>query len=113
MDGRHALPGFPIYRSIRVVKLLKLLGNLLCLWPIYALLEVENVIHLPLGLGIVPTTLLWCLFAALALAIFTCGLMGAPYGGSASAGPPPPLAPKPHPVPSDGPPNNSDALRSG
>jgi hypothetical protein len=78
-----------------LAKPIKLVSCLLCLWPIYALLEARHIVHL--GIGIVPTIVLWCVYAALAMTICAFVLNG--HSRRFGGGSVPPLQSKRHPLP--------------
>ena len=83
----------------RLAKVIKLASNFLWLWPIWALLEALDVVHT--GMGIVPSTVLWCVYAAIAMTTVVYGL-NEPYpragdSGGSPSGLPPPFQPQPIP----------------
>jgi len=82
----------------RLAKLVKVATILFCLFPLWALLEAEHMIHS--GLGIVPTVVLWCVYAAVVMTAVAFGLDGRfrrPWG---PGGPIPPPGPSGPPLPS-------------
>ncbi len=52
----------------RLAQVLKLASSFLWLWPLWGLLQAWNFLHS--GMGIVPTMVLWCVYAAIALTSF-------------------------------------------
>jgi hypothetical protein len=72
----------------RLAKLIKAGFLLLWLWPVWALLEAEHVVHFELS--IVWSTVLWCLYAAAAFSGFALGLHEGYRRGGAGGLPPPP-----------------------
>ena len=82
--------------SSRFAKVIKLTSSLVWVWPIWALLEAEHIVHLEIGIA--PTTVLWCLDAAVVLTALAYGLKdrSLPNGGG---GPPPSFQRRPQPIP--------------
>jgi len=100
----HWLEEFPAQLRSWAATLIKVAANVVWLWPIVALLDIERILHL--GLGILPVTLLWCLYAAVVMTAVAYGLIhrGKPDrgGGSPPAFQPQPTAgPTPPPSPAD------------
>jgi hypothetical protein len=93
----HLLKSLPTTPYIRLAKANKVASNLLWLWPIWALLDAEHVVHLEIG--IVPTMVLWCLYAAVALTAVAYSLNGRCLRPGDSGSLPPPFQPQPHPIP--------------
>lgn len=93
----YVLKSFAASTYGQLAKVIKLVSCLLWLWPFYALLEALHIVHF--GIGIVPTMVLWCFYAALAMTV--CALVlnrhGYPFGGAGGYTPPP--QPRPHPIP--------------
>ena len=81
----------------RLAGLLKLTSIVIWLWPIWALLEAEKVVHS--GMGIVPNMMLWCLYAAFAMTPIAFALSRQPHRPGGSGGPLPPFQPIPQPIP--------------
>jgi hypothetical protein len=80
-----------------LAKAIKIVSIFLSVWPIWALLEAEHVVHLEMG--IVLSTVLWCLYAALAMTVVAYALNHVRLEGGSSEGPPPPLRPQWGPIP--------------
>ncbi|HWX18389.1 MAG TPA: Clp protease N-terminal domain-containing protein [Candidatus Binatia bacterium] len=93
----YLLKSLPAAPYIRLAKANKVASNLLWLWPIWALLDAEHVVHLEIG--IVPTMVLWCLYAAVALTAIAYTLNGRCLPPGDPGSPPPPFQPQPHPIP--------------
>jgi ClpA/ClpB-like protein len=81
----------------RFAKVIKLASSLIWLWPLAALLEAEHIVDA--GMGIVPTMLFWCVYAALAMTVVAFGLNGRGRSLEDSGGPQPPPAPNWQPIP--------------
>lgn len=67
----------------RLAKVIKLTSILLCFWPVLALLEALNVVHL--HVGIVASVVIWNFYAAYGL-IGCWGALNARFGGGGSSG---------------------------
>jgi hypothetical protein len=80
----------------RLAKVIKMTSSLVWVWPIWALLEAEHIVHLEIG--VVPTTVLWCLYAAVAMSALVYAVKG-PWLPSGGGGPPPPFQGRPQPIP--------------
>ena len=86
----YLLKSLPAAPYNRLAKAIKMVSSLVWVWPILALLDAEHVVRLEVG--IVPTMILWCLYAAMAMSAFAYGLdrRGFRRGND---GPPPPFQP--------------------
>ena len=93
----HLLRSLPAVRYDRLEKAIKMASSLVWVWPIWALLEAEHVVHV--DIGIVPAMILWCLYAAMAMSAFAYGLNGRCFRRGNSGGPPPPFQPHPQLIP--------------
>jgi hypothetical protein len=94
----YLLRSLPAAAYVRFAKVVKVATLLLWLWPIWALLEAEKIVRS--GLGIVPSMVLWCLYAAVAMTAFVLSLKGSSHRPDGSSGGPlPPLQPHPAPIP--------------
>ena len=93
----YVLKSLPAAHYERLAKTIKMASSLVWVWPVWALLDTEHVVHLEIG--IVPTMILWCLCAAMALSAFAYGLNGRCFRRGHSGGPPPPFQPHPQLIP--------------
>jgi hypothetical protein len=93
----HLLTSLPTAPYQRIAKAIKMASGLVWVWPIWALLDAEHVVHLEIG--IVPTMILWCLYAAMAMSAFAYGLNGRCFRRGNSGGSPPPFQPHPQVIP--------------
>ncbi len=91
---------FPAVGLGRFASVFKLANTLAVLWPLFALLEAINIIHLPIGF--VAVTVIWSLYAAFALAACWNVLLSRRQGGS-NGGPGQMFGPQSQPVPPDPP----------
>jgi hypothetical protein len=80
-----------------LAKVIKLASSLIWLWPLWALLEAEHIVRA--GMGIVPTMLSWCVYAALAMTVVAFGLNRRGRSRGDSVGPQPPPASNWQPIP--------------
>jgi hypothetical protein len=81
----------------RLAKANKMASSLVWVWPVWALLEAQHIVRL--DIGIVPTMILWCLCAAMAMSAFAHGLNDGCFRRGTSGGPPPPFQPCPQVIP--------------
>ena len=93
----HLLKSLPAAAYGRFAMAIKMANSLVWVWPIWALLEAEHIVHLEVG--IVPTMILWCLYAAMVMSAFAYGLHGRCFPRGNSGGPLPPFQPHPQPIP--------------
>jgi hypothetical protein len=90
----HWLETFRGCRRSWRASLIKAATIVIWLWPVVALLETQRILRLELG--ILPATLIWCVYAAVVMTTVAYGLIHdakRDRGGS----PPPPLQPQPIP----------------
>jgi hypothetical protein len=80
----------------RLLRTIKLAISLVWLWAISALLQATHV--MTLDVGILPTTILWCVIAAIALAALAWGLNDRSRPTDPGT-PPPPFQPQMQPIP--------------
>jgi hypothetical protein len=101
----HWLKSLPSALYDRLARAIKMASSLVWVWPMWALLEAEHVVHLEVG--IVPSTIFWCLFAAVAMSACAYELNGRCFPSGNSGGSPPPgqphsqLIPPTRPCPPD------------
>lgn len=95
------LPGLlkrvPAAAAVRFAKGFKLASIVLWLWPLWELLEAEEVVHSGMGIG--PTVVLWCLYGALAMTGVALGLHGRCRRPADPSGPSSALQPSWQPIP--------------
>jgi hypothetical protein len=91
-----------LIRSLRgrarlwMAKVLKM-AVILLFWPVWALLEATHIV--PWSLGIVGATVMWCLYAAAAMTLFSVFVLERSRRPGDSGGPLPPFQPKGQPIP--------------
>jgi hypothetical protein len=92
----HWLEAFRGDRLSWLARLIKATTIVIWLWPVVALLETQRILRLELG--ILPATLMWCVYAAVVMTTLVYGFIpGAKRGGSGSS--PSPFQPRPIPGP--------------
>jgi hypothetical protein len=88
----HWLEAFRGYRLSWLERLIKAATIPVSLWPVVALLETQRILHLELG--ILPATLIWCVYAAVVMtAVVYAFIHGA--NRDRGGGPLPPFQPQP------------------
>ena len=96
----YLLDSLPSDAYLRMAKIIKLAVSLFWLWPMWALLEALHIVSS--GMGIVPTMVVWSLYAAVMMTAIAFGINGSSRPPGRSGGLPPfPQRPIPiHPMPS-------------
>jgi hypothetical protein len=84
--------------QIRLARVIKFAGIVLWFFPVWPLLWSVHVIHF--DLGIVPSTILWCVYTAWAMTMVAYSLNNpeSKSGGAGGGGVPFPLQPQPRPI---------------
>ena len=91
------LKRLPAAAALRFAKGFKLASIVLLLWPLWELLEAEEVVHS--GMGIVARVVLWCCYGALAMTGVAFGLHGRCRRPADPGAPPSALQPSWQPIP--------------
>lgn len=81
----------------RLLSMLKITSNVVCLWPILALFDALHLVNLRIGM--VPAMALWCACAAAGLSAVACVLSRRADPNSGSGGAPPSFRPQSNPTP--------------